>query len=71
MRFIVSVVATLAMFLAATAATASVDLSVSGVIVSGANAGSTDLTLATVGDQIQLDWLREHLGCSELQPGSA
>jgi len=55
MRFIVSVVATLAMFIAATAASASVDLSASGVILTGANAGSTDLTLAGVGDQVRID----------------
>lgn len=55
MRFIVSVFATVAMIFAATAASASVDFNLVGTILTGANAGSNDTTLAAAGDQVQVD----------------
>jgi hypothetical protein len=55
MRFIVSVLATVAIFLAATAASATVTLTAVGTILNGANAGSNDTTLAVAGDQVQVD----------------
>ena len=55
MRFIVSVLATVAIFLAATAASASVTLTNVGTILSGANTGSNDTSLAVAGDVVQVD----------------
>jgi hypothetical protein len=62
MRFIVSVLATAAIFLAATAASATVSLSLVGTILTGANAGSNDTTLAGVGDQVQVDIFMQNTG---------
>lgn len=52
MRFIVSVLATVAIFLAATAASATVSFTVAGTNLTTL---STDLSLAQVGDQVQID----------------
>jgi len=52
---VTGLVALLATLLFTSDATASVDLTASGVIVTGAHAGSTDLTLAAAGDQVQVD----------------
>jgi len=48
--------------LGSSAATAAVTLAVTGEILTGANAGSTDLTLAAPGDQVQVDIFADNVG---------